>query len=104
MTHKPPSTKFHPNQVILNFGPPCLISEFKTRIRNQRPQNSLSTKFYPNQSTFCILARHIGSALMNFRIFSIDQRPRKPPRTEYHPDQINFAFSSAILDPQYRIS
>ena len=57
MTHKPPSIKFHPNQVILHFGSPFLISEFQTRIRNQRLQNSLSTKFHPNPLTFCILVR-----------------------------------------------
>ena len=30
-----------------------------------------------------------------------NQRPQKPSRTEYHSNQVNFAFSCAILDPPF---
>ena len=78
------------------LGPPSLISEFQIRIRNQRPQNSLSTKFHPNLLIFRLPYWIRPYEFPNFE--------HRSPRTKYHPNQVNFAFSSVTLDPQFRIS
>ena len=60
---------------LVAFGPPFWISEFWFQIRNRRPQNPSSTKFYPNQNRFCVLVRHFE--FLNFEFRFIIGTPKK---------------------------
>ena len=62
---KPPS--FIQNKYRPHFDPSFSILEFRTQIRNQRPQKPRSTEFDTQQVTFCIFIRYFEFSDLDFK-------------------------------------
>ena len=52
------------------LAPPFWIFELRVQIRNERPQKSRSTNLNLNQVKLFIFVRHIGAAILNFKILT----------------------------------
>ena len=66
----------------------------------------LSTKFHSNQVTFCMSDRHIGSAILSFRILSSgrNQRSQNSRVPNLIPIKQLFVLAIAILNPLFWVS